>query len=130
MHWAIDDYDMLSIRRSLQILAQEVGRLGLGRVKIALDDEGPWTSHIAGNHHHHIGTTRMHENPKYGVVDAECRVHGMSNLYIAGSSVYPTAGTGSVTLMLVALAIRLSDHLKNKFKGGARPVLVRAGRRI
>ena len=57
----------------------------------------------------------MHDDPKQGVVDANCRVHGMSNLFIAGSSVYPTAGSGSVTMFLVALAIRLSDHMKRGF---------------
>ena len=116
LHWAVNDYDMVSIRRSLQILAQEMGRLGHGRIKVAVEAEGPWDSHIADNHHHHIGTTRMHDDPKQGVVDANCRVHGISNLFIAGSSVYPTAGSGTVTMLLVALAMRLSDYLKGYFE--------------
>ncbi len=115
LHWAVDDLVRISARRSFEILAQEVGRLGLGRVKIAVPDEAPWDSHIGKTHRHHIGTTRMHEDPRQGVVDPNCRVHGMSNLYIAGSSVFPTAGAGTVTLLLIALAIRLSDHLKGHF---------------
>lgn len=61
---------------------------------------------------HHMGTTRMSENPREGVVDANCRIHGMSNLYVAGSSVFPTVGNDMPTLTVVALAHRLSDHLK------------------
>ena len=54
-------------------------------------------------------------DPKHGVVDADCRVHGMSNLFIAGSSPFPTGSTVNPTLTLVALALRLSDHLKRRF---------------
>ena len=61
---------------------------------------------------HHMGTTRMAVNPNEGVVDASCRVHGMTNLYIAGSSVFPTVGNDMPTLTIVALAHRLADHLK------------------
>jgi choline dehydrogenase-like flavoprotein len=61
---------------------------------------------------HHIGTTRMADDPREGVVDADCRVHGVSNLYVAGSSVFPTAGNANPTLTIVALALRLADRLK------------------
>jgi choline dehydrogenase-like flavoprotein len=61
---------------------------------------------------HHMGTTRMSNNPKTGVVDANCKVHGIANLYVAGSACYPTSGAPNPTLTLVALALRLSDHLK------------------
>jgi len=60
---------------------------------------------------HHIGTTRMHPDPKQGVVDQNCRVHGISNLHVAGSSVFPTSGHANPTLTIVALALRLADHL-------------------
>jgi choline dehydrogenase-like flavoprotein len=59
-----------------------------------------------------MGTTRMSDDPGQGVVDRNCRVHGISNLFVAGSSVFPTAGSGTPTLTLVALALRLSEHLK------------------
>jgi choline dehydrogenase-like flavoprotein len=60
---------------------------------------------------HHCGTTRMHDDPKRGVVDRECRVHGVANMYVAGSSVFPTVGFANPTLTLVALSLRLADHL-------------------
>ena len=62
---------------------------------------------------HHIGTTRMHADPRFGVVDRHCRVHECANLYVAGSSVFPTSGYANPTLRIVALAVRLSDHLKH-----------------
>ena len=54
----------------------------------------------------------MHVDPKQGVVNADCRLHGLSNLYISGAAVYPTAGSANPTLTLVALSLRLSDYLK------------------
>lgn len=61
-----------------------------------------------------MGTTRMHEDPTRGVVDPNCKVHGLGNFYVAGSSVYPTAGAATPTLTLIALTLRLSDHLETK----------------
>ncbi|MCC7250776.1 GMC family oxidoreductase [Hyphomicrobium sp.] len=63
---------------------------------------------------HHMGTTRMSADPAQGVVDADCRVHGMTNLYVAGSSVFPTVGNDMPTITIVALAHRLADHIKLK----------------
>jgi len=61
---------------------------------------------------HHLGTTRMSDNPLNGVVDSNCKVYGVSNLYVAGSSVFPTGGHANPTLTLIALTLRLADHLK------------------
>jgi len=61
---------------------------------------------------HTSGTTRMSDDPKFGVVDANCRVHGVAGLYIAGASVFPTSGHANPTLMILALAIRLADQIK------------------
>lgn len=63
---------------------------------------------------HHMGGTRMHDDPRQGVVDHHCRVHGIDNLYIAGSSVFPTAGSANPTLTLTALSLRLADHLRGQ----------------
>jgi choline dehydrogenase-like flavoprotein len=63
---------------------------------------------------HHMGTTRMADDPAAGVVDADCRVHGVSNLFVAGSSVFTTGGIGAPTLTIVALALRLANHLRGK----------------
>ncbi|PNG27846.1 FAD-dependent oxidoreductase [Methylocella silvestris] len=73
-----------------------------------------WPSEIIGCWHH-MGTTRMHRDPAQGVVDADCEVHGVRNLFIAGSSVFPTVGSDSPTLTLVALALRLSDRIATLF---------------
>jgi choline dehydrogenase-like flavoprotein len=63
--------------------------------------------------HHPMGSTRMHEDPRQGVVDADLRVHGVDNLYVVGSSVYPNGhGYANPTLTLLALALRLADHLR------------------
>lgn len=71
--------------------------------------------------YHHMGTTRMHDDPTLGVVDADSRVHDLDNLYVAGSSVFPTSGTTNPTFTLVALALRLADHLAERLGTAARP---------
>jgi choline dehydrogenase-like flavoprotein len=112
LDWRLTEHDKRSVRRGLEIAATEVGRLEIGRMKLTLsDDDTTWPDDLEGAYHH-LGTTRMHDDPRQGVVDRDCRVHGIDNLYIAGSSVFPTAGTGSPTLMIIALALRLADHLK------------------
>ncbi len=62
--------------------------------------------------HHLLGTTRMHDDPRHGVVDRACRVHGSSSVYVAGSSVFTTGGFANPTLTVVALALRLADELR------------------
>ena len=62
---------------------------------------------------HHMGALRMSAAPCDGIVDPNCKVHTVDNLFIAGSSVFPTSGHANPTLALVALALRLADHLKN-----------------
>jgi choline dehydrogenase-like flavoprotein len=63
-----------------------------------------------------MGSTRMSADPREGVVDPQCRVHGISNLYVAGGSVLPRAGVMMVTYNLLALALRLGDHLKRTLR--------------
>jgi choline dehydrogenase-like flavoprotein len=114
LDWRLTELDKRSIRTYYRLLGQEMGRTGTGRVQIRdwlLSDDRTWPSFLSGGWHH-MGTTRMHNDPKQGVVDSDCRVHGLRNLYIAGASVYPTAGAANPTLTLVALALRLADHLK------------------
>jgi choline dehydrogenase-like flavoprotein len=67
---------------------------------------------------HHMGTTRMAESERSGVVDADCRVFGQDNLFCAGSSVFPTAGHANPTLTIVALALRLADRLEARLVEG------------
>lgn len=100
-----------TIRRTLGLFAAEMGRLELGRVRAYISEDGDeWTDNVVGSFHH-MGTTRMHRDEKQGVVDENCRVHGLSNLYVAGSSVFPTAGQSNPTLTLLALALRLGDRI-------------------
>jgi choline dehydrogenase-like flavoprotein len=54
----------------------------------------------------------MHADPRRGVADPHCRVHSVDNLYIAGSSIFPTYGASNPTLTIVALALRLADKLR------------------
>ena len=93
-------------------LARELGRAGLGRVRRHSEETGYNPMTAIENGHHHMGTTRMSVDPRDGVVDANCRLHGCANLYIAGSSVYPSYSFDNPTLTIVALALRLGEHLK------------------
>lgn len=120
LDWRLTEADLASWKRSTEAFAQAVGAAGIGRMQILLDREelwpiptgsAPWTGPRGGCHH--MGTTRMHEDPKQGVVDPNCRVHSVSNLYIASSSVFPTYGYANPTFTIVALAIRLADHIKS-----------------
>jgi choline dehydrogenase-like flavoprotein len=110
--WRIGERDRSSIRRVQEILDQELRSRGLGRIEKKLGDENPPSLFLGS--FHHMGTTRMHESPKHGVVDQNCRVHGVENLFVAGSSVFPTSGFANPTLTVVALSLRLADHIKGR----------------
>ncbi len=71
----------------------------------------PWRCGAPSFGAHHLGTCRMADDPADGVVDRDCRVHGIDNLYVAGGSVFPTAGALQPSSTIAALALRLSDHL-------------------
>jgi choline dehydrogenase-like flavoprotein len=110
--WRPAPSDRASIRASQKAVDTALRAAGLGHVEFMLGDEHP-PMLLEGNFHH-LGTTRMHTDPARGVVDADCRVHGVRNLYVAGSSVFPTYGCSNPTLTVVALALRLADHLKKQ----------------
>ena len=119
LHWQLTDFDKRSIRKIYQILGQQIGIAGIGRLKLMefLQDENDnsWPDGTNGGWHH-MGTTRMSEDPKDGVVDANCKIHGISNLFVAGAACYPTSGAPNPTLTLVALSLRLSDFIKEKMQ--------------
>lgn len=119
LDWQLTQLEKKSIRKLHEHIGQEIGRVGLGRVRLMdwLRDENDttWPSIIGGGWHH-IGTTRMHKDPRKGVVDANCQVHGLRNLFVAGSSCFPTSGAANPTLNLIALSLRLSDFLKERIK--------------
>jgi choline dehydrogenase-like flavoprotein len=115
LDWRLTGEDLGNARKILNLLATELGRSNLGRLRIDPETcSDKWMSSMLEGSYHHMGTTRMHKDPRQGVVDPDCRVHGLSNLYIAGSSVFPTAGHANPTLTIVALALRLADHLKKQ----------------
>ncbi|NGZ84767.1 GMC oxidoreductase [Duganella aceris] len=111
--WRLGGNVQRTFDRTLAIIGAELERSGVASVTLdppieggawpaSLEPEGTW---------HHMGTTRMHDSPRHGVVDRHCRVHGVGNLYVAGSSLFPTAGANFPTITLTALALRLADHL-------------------
>jgi len=119
LNWDLTPLEKRSIRKIYELLGQEVGKAGVGRVKLMdyLWDEKDYTwPSFTGGGWHHMGTTRMSEDPKNGVVDANCKVHGIANFHIAGASCYVTAAAPNPTLTLIALTLRLSDHLKEVVK--------------
>jgi choline dehydrogenase-like flavoprotein len=80
-------------------------------IRLNMKERGQWLTGLDwGNHH--MGTTRAHVDPKKGVVDANLQVHGVVNLFVVGSAVYPTYGAVNPTLSIVAMALRLADHVK------------------
>ncbi len=108
LDWALTERDLRTVHRGTEILAEEFGRDGIGRFH---QPESSDALSIAGGFHH-MGTTRMSASPGDGVVDPHGRLHGVDNLYVAGSSVFPTSGSANPTLTIVALTLRLADHLK------------------
>ncbi|MEJ6396203.1 GMC family oxidoreductase [Gymnodinialimonas sp. 2305UL16-5] len=112
LHWSPSDADRDSIIRTTTLIGQAVGAAGLGRVELEDHfDEPYWASNTSW---HQMGTTRMSAAPEDGVVDVDGRLWGSENLYLAGGSVMPTGGRANPTMTMVALSIRLADHLKQR----------------
>ncbi|MEL6417816.1 MAG: GMC family oxidoreductase, partial [Pseudomonadota bacterium] len=104
-----------SLSRTLDIVASSLAERGLTDVQLG-EDQVRHLEHYGGYGLHHMGGTRMSAEPSNGVVDADCRIHGMANLFVASSSVFPTGGAANPTLTICALALRLADHLANMLK--------------
>lgn len=142
LRWRMNEPDYASLQRTVQELGRAIHRDGLGRIRpyltahevtqlsatfgFAMDSE----DHDRVHHErrpeillwgHHMGTTRMADSPTTGVVDRNCAVHGVPNLHIAGSSVFPTGGAANPTLTIVALALRLAEHLRRTLGDHAAP---------
>jgi choline dehydrogenase-like flavoprotein len=115
LHMRIADTDFAHFRETLKELGRQLLASRTGMLRLNLKARGQWLDELDwGNHH--MGTTRMHVDPRKGVVDANLLVHGVANLFVAGSSVYPTYGAVNPTLNLLALALRLADHLKGHLR--------------
>jgi choline dehydrogenase-like flavoprotein len=112
LNWRIAPEDDVQMRRGLIILVSELAAAGIARGWVPGDaSRFVWRQAPGG---HHMGTTRMGTDPAVSVVDANCRTHEVENLYIAGSSVFPTSGDSNPTLTIVAMAHRLADTLKGR----------------
>jgi choline dehydrogenase-like flavoprotein len=114
LDWRLTDVERHSIIRSLELFGAELAGRDVGRLQLLLTEDGDWPADLSGGWHH-MGTTRMSDDPADGVVDANGKVHGVDNLYVAGSSVFATAGSGTPTLTIVALTLRLHEHLTGRW---------------
>jgi choline dehydrogenase-like flavoprotein len=111
LHWRLGPHDRARFRTSLDEMARELGIRGVGWLRREPTSFGAENeTYFYGAHH--MGTTRMSEDPALGVVDPNLRVHGVDNLFIAGSSVFPGCGFSNPTFTILALTLRLSDHLR------------------
>jgi choline dehydrogenase-like flavoprotein len=113
--WRLTDLDRRSSLAMAKTVAAEWGRMNQARLRVPnwlLEGEADWASNFK-DVGHHIGTTRMSDDQQFGVVDRNCKVHGIDNLYVGGASVFPTSGHVNPTLTIVALALRTASHLKS-----------------
>jgi len=112
--WKINEFDNKTIRYTAIEMAKQFSLSGLGAIRLAdfiLDNN----IDIRYSHHaHHMGTTRMSADPRFGVVDSNLKVHGIGNLYIAGSGVFSTGGACNPTMPIIQLCLRLADHLNSQ----------------
>jgi choline dehydrogenase-like flavoprotein len=135
LDWQLSPIDVDSIAGLVAALGRESRRLGLGSVEPAgwlAEPDKRWVSDELVSAHpiggfHHMGTTRMANDPRRGVTDGWGRVHGLPNLHIAGSSLFPTAGWANPTLTILALALRTADRIAGELQKGERKGLNQAG---
>ena len=116
VRWKLTDLTLHTIREFAATLREEFSKAGIGEIELEpwlVENSTEWTSHI-NDQFHHIGTTRMSDSPRAGVVNRNCQVHGVRNLFIAGSAVFPTSGHSNPTLTILALCMRLADRLKQE----------------
>ena len=109
LNWRIGQKEKISLIRLQELFADFLRKNNMGFLDNCLNGEDDLQFTDAS---HHIGTTRMSDDPRKGVTDKNCRVFGLNNLFIAGSSVFPTSGHANPTLTIIALALRLADFLK------------------
>lgn len=116
LEWNLNEHDYRTFKIGQKKIIKELSAIGAGRFIVDEITPDLVNDRVAG-HYHHIGTTRMSDKEEDGVVDANCKVHNVDNLYISGSSVFPTAGYSGPTMMIVALALRLAEHLQKNNRG-------------
>ncbi|MFK5923529.1 MAG: GMC family oxidoreductase [Verrucomicrobiota bacterium] len=113
LNWELNDIDYRTFQVGQRIVSNVLIKSGVGRIRLnELTKE--YVDENVDGHNHHTGTTRMSNNPQDGVVDRNCRIHGVRNLYVSGSSIFPRIGFSGPTMLIVALSIRLAEHLSNE----------------
>jgi len=110
--WKLTDDDEMMMTTIVDTVARWLARLGTGRMDTR-PPAGTWVDSVRGQYHH-MGTLRMSSSPSQGVVDTNLRLHDVPNLYAAGSAVFPTFGHVNPTMNLMALSLRLGDHLADE----------------
>jgi choline dehydrogenase-like flavoprotein len=114
--WRYSELDIRTVATGFALLRQEFEESGLGDLKLDPNeaDIEAVVRRDGAYGGHHIGTVRMGDSAATGVVDRNCRVFGVNNLFIAGSAVFPTSSQANPTLTIVAMALRLADHLRHE----------------
>ena len=112
--WRYTEGDVDTVSRSLELLMHALGRSGVGSFDYDAQSVEAEMTRYGAYGGHHIGTARMGSDPRSSVVDADGKVHGVRNLYVAGSATFPTSSHANPTLTIVAMSLRLADHLATK----------------
>lgn len=110
--WRYTADDVDSIARTLQLMSADFTRSGIGTFDYDQTMVEAEITRYGAYGGHHIGTARMGKDSRTSVVNADCRVHGVANLYIASAATFPTSSQANPTLTVVALALRLAEHLQ------------------
>jgi choline dehydrogenase-like flavoprotein len=117
LDWRLTEQEVQSCRRFAEVSASEFERAGLGKVdldRFKLPDDPDELSGFVRDNGHHMGATRMASGSDSGVVDSDCKVFGIDNLYLGNCGVFPTSGCTNPTFTLIALCIRIADTLKER----------------
>ena len=112
VRWRLSGDDEANMQAVVALVARQLAMLGVGRLD-TIAPAGTWADSVEGQHHH-MGTLRMSSSSRSGVVDTDLRLHDVANLFAAGSAVFPTYGHVNPTLNIVALSLRLADHLAER----------------
>lgn len=116
VRWQLTEQTFKTMREYAHVLHEEFVRADIGEIELdewMRQDGSQWTQNVT-DQFHHIGTARMSSSPHAGVVDEQCRIHGVENLSIGSSAVFPTSGHSNPTLTIIALCLRMADRLKNE----------------
>ncbi len=120
--WRYTDGDVDTVRRALALLAAEFSRTGVGNLDYSPEAVEAEMTRYGAYGGHHIGTARMGADPRTSVVNPDCRVHDVENLFIASAATFPTSSQANPTLTVVAMALRLAAHLRAQLGRRARRI--------